>query len=57
MLVPIRKGRAVVGNVLVELALKIIPENVYPELLVDTRFQQAYRPRDQSYAIISKFTG
>lgn len=54
MLVPIRKGQAVVGNVLVELALKrIIPENVYPELLVDTRFQQAYRPRDQSYAIIS----
>src|SRR5690606_5387161 len=32
---------------------RIIPENVYPELLVDNRFQQAYRPRELSYAIIS----
>ncbi|MBL7841370.1 MAG: HAMP domain-containing histidine kinase [Cyclobacteriaceae bacterium] len=54
MLVPVKKGKSVVGNVMIELTLKkIIPENVYPELLVDTRFQQAYRPREQSYAIIS----
>lgn len=54
MLVPVKKGKVVAGNVMIELALKrIIPENVYPELLVDTRFQQAYRPREQSYAIVS----
>lgn len=54
LLVPVRKGQLVVGNILIELSLKrIIPENVYPELLVDTRFQQAYRPREQSFALIS----
>lgn len=54
VLVPIRKRTSVVGNILIELSLKrIIPENVYPELLVDNRFQQAYRPQELSYAIIS----
>ena len=54
ILVPVRKRGLVVGNVLIELSLKrIIPENVYPELLVDNRFQQAYRPQELSYAIIS----
>lgn len=52
--VPVKKKSLVVGNVLIELSLKrIIPENVYPELLVDNRFQQAYRPRELSYAVIS----
>lgn len=54
VLIPIKKGSLIVGNVLLELSLKrIIPENVYPELLVDNRFQQAYRPQELSYAIIS----
>jgi two-component system nitrogen regulation sensor histidine kinase NtrY len=54
VLVPVKKRALIVGNVLIELSLKrIIPENVYPELLVDNRFQQAYRPRELSYAIIS----
>lgn len=54
VLVPIKKRALVAGNILIELSLKrIIPENVYPELLVDNRFQQAYRPRELSYAIIS----
>lgn len=54
VLVPVKKRALVVGHVLIELSLKrIIPENVYPELLVDNRFQQAYRPRELSYAIIS----
>lgn len=54
VLVPVKRRHSIVGNVLIELSLKrIIPDNVYPELLVDTRFQQAYRPREQSYAIIS----
>jgi len=54
VLVSVKKRNLVVGNVLIELSLKrIIPENVYPELLVDNRFQQAYRPRELSYAVIS----
>jgi signal transduction histidine kinase len=54
ILVPVKKRALVVGNVLIELSLKrIIPENVYPELLVDNRFQQAYRPQELSYAILS----
>ncbi|HET9053589.1 MAG TPA: histidine kinase dimerization/phospho-acceptor domain-containing protein, partial [Cyclobacteriaceae bacterium] len=54
VLIPIKRRTLVVGHVLIEFSLKrIIPENVYPELLVDNRFQQAYRPRELSYAIIS----
>jgi signal transduction histidine kinase len=54
VLIPVKKRALTIGNVLIELSLKrIIPENVYPELLVDNRFQQAYRPQDVSYAIIS----
>lgn len=53
ILVPVQKRSATIGYVTVELTLKrILPENVYPELLVDNRFQQAYRPRGLSYAII-----
>lgn len=53
VLIPIRKRGVVVGNIVIELNLKrIIPENVYPELLVDNRFQQAYRPRELSYATV-----
>jgi two-component system nitrogen regulation sensor histidine kinase NtrY len=40
--------------VVVELSLKkIIPENVYPELLVDRTFQQFYHTRDLNYAVFS----
>lgn len=54
LLIPVKRGAVIVGNIRIELAQKrIIPENVYPELLVDNRFQQAYRPRELSYAIIS----
>lgn len=54
VLIPIRRRTLITGYVLIELSLKrIIPENVYPELLVDDRFQQAYRPQELSYAIIS----
>ncbi len=38
-----------------DLSLKrVIPENVYPELLVDNRFNQIYRNRDFSYAVFTK---
>lgn len=50
--VPIERLSSTSGHVVVELSLKkIIPENVYPELLVDYRFQQFYRTQDLSYAV------
>lgn len=54
ILIPVKKRGSIIGNIVIELTLKrVIPENVYPELLVDNRFQQAYRPRELSYAIVS----
>lgn len=54
VIVPINKGRITAGYVIIELSMKrIIPENVYPELLVDNRFQQFYRTQDLSYALFS----
>lgn len=42
-----------VGNVAIELSLKrIIPESVYPELLVDDRFQTIDHQQELSYAIV-----
>lgn len=50
--VPIERLSSTSGYVVVELSLKkIIPENVYPELLVDYGFQQFYRTQDLSYAV------
>jgi len=43
--------------VMLELSLKkIIPENVYPELLVDNSFQQFYNAEDISYAVYADTT-
>ena len=43
------------GWVALDLSLKrVIPDNVYPELLVDNRFSQIYRNRDFSYAVFLK---
>lgn len=54
MMVPIERGATVYGYVIVELSLKkIIPENVYPELLVDRTFQQFYHTHDLNYAVFS----
>jgi two-component system nitrogen regulation sensor histidine kinase NtrY len=54
MLVPIERSSTTYGYVLVELSLKkIIPENVYPELLVDRTFQQFYHTQDLNYAVFS----
>lgn len=44
-----------IGHVVLELLLKkIIPENVYPELLIDNRYQQYYRTHDISYAVYGR---
>ncbi|MBL7863738.1 MAG: hypothetical protein JNK10_02605 [Cyclobacteriaceae bacterium] len=49
--IPIEYQRPV-GSVELDLVLKrIVPDNVFPELLVDNRFSQIYRNRDFSYAI------
>jgi two-component system nitrogen regulation sensor histidine kinase NtrY len=43
-----------VGVVELDLSLKrVIPDNVYPELLVDNRFKQIYRNRNFSYAVFT----
>ncbi len=54
VVVPVQKGETSIGYVVIRLALKrIIPENVYPELLVDNRFQQGYQIQNISYAIVA----
>ena len=54
VLIPIQKSEATVGYVFISLLLKrVIPENVYPELLVDSRFQKGYRTEGLSYAIVT----
>lgn len=52
MIVPIARMGTLHGYVVVELSLKkIIPQNVYPELLVDRTFQQFYQTQDLNYAV------
>lgn len=53
MTVPIYYQRPV-GIIELDLSLKrVIPDNVYPELLVDNRFKQIYRNRNFSYAVFT----
>ncbi|MCU0367813.1 MAG: HAMP domain-containing histidine kinase [Cyclobacteriaceae bacterium] len=52
-IIPIYKANALMGYVLLDLLLKrIIPENVYPELLVDRRFSQYYNNGNKSFAVV-----
>lgn len=52
---PVARNGFLNGYVVVELSLKkSIPDNVYPELLVDNRFRQSLRPADLSYATFIK---
>lgn len=52
---PITRSGQLAGYVVLELLLKkIIPESVYPELLIDNRFQQFYRIHDISYAVYGR---
>jgi two-component system, NtrC family, nitrogen regulation sensor histidine kinase NtrY len=54
MIVPVERFSTIHGYIVVELSLKkIIPENVYPELLVDRTFQQFYHTQDLNYAVFS----
>ena len=52
--IPMKRLNAVAGYVVLELSLKkVIPESVYPELLVDNSFKEFYRSQDISYAVYS----
>ena len=53
-IVPLRKNNSVRGYVVLDLSLKrIVPQQVYPELLTDNRFAQTIRNKDFSYALFS----
>lgn len=52
VVVPVYWMKSVAGHVVLEFSLKkVIPENVYPELLVDNRFQKFYRSEELSYGL------
>ncbi|HYF67005.1 MAG TPA: HAMP domain-containing sensor histidine kinase [Ohtaekwangia sp.] len=52
VVVPLLKSNVAAGHIVIELSLKkVIPENVYPELLVDNRFLQFYRSQEISYGV------
>lgn len=51
-IIPIQTDQNPVGYVIINLKLKrIVPENVYPELLVDKRFSQSAESQRYSYAV------
>lgn len=50
---PISKNNSPLGFIVLEFSLKrVIPESVYPELLVDNRFQRSSNP-NLSYAVVA----
>jgi two-component system, NtrC family, nitrogen regulation sensor histidine kinase NtrY len=53
-IIPVKRNDLVQGYVVLVFTLKrVVPDNVYPELLIDNRFQQAFQLQDYSYAIYS----
>lgn len=51
VVIPVRRFGMVMGYIVLDLSLKrIIPRNVFPELLLDDRFIQYFKNRDFSYA-------
>lgn len=54
VIIPVLKSKIVSGYIVLELLLKkVIPENVYPELLMDSRFAEFNRAEDHSYALFT----
>lgn len=50
--IPVKRNELSAGYIVLELLLKrIIPNSVYPELLVDNRFQEMFHAQDFSYCI------
>ncbi len=55
VIIPVERHRLEAGFVVLNLRLKrVIPRNVYPELLVDNRFSHYFKNKDFSYAFYSK---
>lgn len=53
--IPINRLGAVSGYVVLDLSLRrIIPDNVFPELLLDNRFSEYFKNRDFSYAFVTE---
>ncbi|GHN03169.1 hypothetical protein WSM22_46580 [Cytophagales bacterium WSM2-2] len=53
--IPVKSNASVRGYVVLDLSLKrIVPHQVYPELLSDNRFAQSLRSKDVSYAAFSE---
>lgn len=54
-LIPVSRADQIVGFIIIDLSLKrIIPQNVYPELLVDRRFAEFFENRDRSFSFIKE---
>ncbi|MEQ8361665.1 MAG: HAMP domain-containing sensor histidine kinase [Cyclobacteriaceae bacterium] len=54
VVIPISRFNMVTGYVVLDLSLKrVIPRNLFPELLLDDRFIQYFKNRDFSYAFYS----
>ncbi len=54
-IVPIYRADQIIGFVLIDLSLKrIIPQNVYPELLVDRRFAEFFENSNRSFSFIKE---
>lgn len=52
--IDVEKDGIVVGYIVLDLKLKkVIPNSVYPELLVDSKFAESETPEDYSYAIFA----
>lgn len=52
-LIPIYRADQLAGSVLIDLALKrIVPQTVYPELLVDRRFAEFFENKKHSFSFI-----
>lgn len=56
-IVPVSRAGRLMGYVALELSLKkIVPESVFPELLVDNRFAENFKAAEYSYAIFQNDT-
>jgi len=54
-IIPVYRAEQIIGFVLIDLSLKrIIPQNVYPELLVDRRFTEFFENKDRSFSFIKE---
>ncbi|MCW5911885.1 MAG: hypothetical protein KIT62_12465 [Cyclobacteriaceae bacterium] len=54
VMIPVSRSAQLIGYVVLDLSLKrTIPQSVYPELLVDSRFAEYFENRDKSFAFIA----